>query len=81
MVIETHAPEGHVVAILHADKKDGGKYSLRITHANPTYKASGRCDTEPDVNATYYRDSGEVKFRSGFWQGRTFRVSAIIRAS
>lgn len=80
MVIDTNVREGHVVAIQDSDKKDDGKYSLRITHANFTYKSSGKCDTESNVKATYDRRSGEVKFRSGYWNGKTFHVIAIVKA-
>lgn len=79
MVLNTKNSEGHVIAIQDSDKKDNGKYSLRITHSNYNYKSSGKCDTESNVKATYNKNSDTIKFKSGVWDGKEFKVIAIIR--
>lgn len=78
MVIDTSNPEDHVIAIQDSDKKDDGKYSLKITHSNYTYKASGKCDTESNIKATYNKNSKTIKFKSGRWDEKKFNVIAII---
>lgn len=65
---------GHAIFVEKKEKKDSGKYSLRLSHSN----FDCRCSKEKNIKATYYKDKKKVKFKSGAWKDQKLAAAGFI---
>lgn len=78
VVILNIGTTGHAVYINSVDDGEDGKYPLKISQSNARNRASGTCDIETKIKATYNKKKKTFKYKGGYLVGKTFDVIGFI---
>lgn len=69
---------GHAVYIDSVGDGDDGKYPIKISQSNAQNRASGTCDQEYKIKATYNKNKKTLKYKDGYLKNKTYSVKGYI---